>query len=291
MRFPRSRITVGKLMIAIGIVAVILGIAPVCFRFCYDAWWTWSVLRDVERGQSTRYSAEGFVKVGPRSVQALREALKGNRSQTRQTAAQSLGRILQDVRPAVRNLARPAIPDLAAALHDPDRDVRMCVVIAVKQAGPDAGEAVGPLIELLRHEDDPQMVAVAVEALGRIGPQARPAVPVLASFANDPRHSARILSALAMWRIGPARRAECRVVLPVLIDQLSTGSSPRERAWAAEVLAEMAPIAHEALPALIAATRDQDKRVGRAAQAAIEAIPGASLQSQEDRPISPQVGP
>src|SRR5207249_4425666 len=115
MRLPRFQFTIRRLMVAVGICTMILGIAPICFKTCYEYWWMWTVLRDVKRGQSTRYSAEGFSRVGPRSVQALRDALKSDQNKTRLAAVQSLGVIGQDAKAAVRDLAKPAVPDLVAA--------------------------------------------------------------------------------------------------------------------------------------------------------------------------------
>ena len=102
----------------------------------------------------------------------------------------------------------------------------MYAAASLGQIGSDAGEAVEPLIELVRHEPDLQVILVAIEALGRIGPAARPAIPVLASIAKNPQHWARVWAALALWRIGSEGRTEASVVVPTLINQLATEPAP-----------------------------------------------------------------
>ena len=255
---------------------MILGLAPIAFRAGYESWWTWTVLRDVRRGQSSRYSAEGFSRVGPRSVQALREALRSDRRLTRLDAAQSLGVIGREANPAVRDLASSAVPDLvAAALHDPDREVRMRACASLGGFEADAAAAVEPLVALLRslrYEDDPQLFATVVESLGRIGPAARPAIAVLAAMARDPANPNRVIAAQSLGRIGPEGRVEAMVVVPSLLKMLAMDQSPREREWAARVLGELRPPGGEAVPALRAALQDNDPVVRRSARRALEAM-------------------
>ncbi len=281
MRLPRIRFTVRRLMTGVAICALALWIAPVCHQY----WWTWTVVRDVKRG-TRRASPEGFWAAGPASVRALRETVRNGQKKTRLAAVQTLGDIGHDGRAAVSDLAKPAIPDLIdAALHDQDREVRIYAVVSLGQMGPAAGAAVEPLIELLHkvhYEEDPQMICVILDALGLIGPRARPALPVLASMAKNPQHGARAFAARAMYRIGPEGRAEASLVVPALIKELATGKSPRERVSAAIFLADMASVAEEAIPALLTAGQDQDQEVRRAVAAALEAVKGARREIDPD---------
>ena len=277
MRWPRVRFRTRSAMIAVAICAMLLWFAPIGYQY----YWTWTVIRDIKSGQAMRYSPLGYARAGPPAMQALREAIRSDTVKTRAAAVQVLGTIGRDAKAAVADLAE-------AARRDPDRDVRIFAAASLGQIGSDAGEAVEPLIELVRHEPDLYVILVAIETLGRIGPAAGPAIPDLASIAKNPQHSARVWAALALWRIGSEGRAEASVVVPTLINQLATDPSPQSRAWAAQVLAEMAPIAGAAAPALRSATEDPDASVCRAARDALAAIKGKSEHADSDDVRSPQ---
>ncbi len=248
-------------MLAIGLCALILWLIPIGYHWA----WTWTVIRDVKRGQSTRYSAIGFANAGPRAFQALREALKSDQAKTRMAAVQSLGMIGED--------AKAAVPDLVdTALHDQDQLVRIYAVASLGRIGPGAREAVVPLLKLLQTEQDPQIVATVIQTFHELGPTAKPALPVLAAMAKDPQCLSRFMAAWAICRIAPEARAEVAALVPHLIVQLTTDKQPNSRRFAAEVLAEIGPAAQEAIPALSAATEDQDRAVRQAAGKALEAI-------------------
>jgi HEAT repeat protein len=283
MRLPRIRFTVRRLMAAVGICALLVWITPICFEYA----WMWIVLRDVEDGQSMRYSAEGFARIGPRSVQALRAAINSDQKTTRLAALRSLGVIACDEKAVVRNLVKPAIPDLIDALWDKDDDVRIWAAIALGQIGPDAVSAVEPLVALLRDEQHPQVISCAVRSLGEIGPGAKPALPVLAAMVQNPGFTARVFATQAFWRVGPKGRAEASILVPVLIDQFVTSKDTRMREWVTEILCEMGPAAKEAVPALSSAAGDPDQRVGLAARRALEAIKGSSSEPERGGPETP----
>jgi len=283
---PRIRFTVRRLMAAVGICALLVWIAPICFEYG----WTWTVLRDVKLGRSTRYSAEGFARIGPRSVQALREALRSGQKKTRVDALQSLGVIARDEQAAVQEMAKPAVPDLIDALRDKDDDVRIWAAITLGQIGPDAVSAVEPLVALLRDEQHPQVISCAVRSLGEIGPGAKAALPVLAAMVQNPGFTARVFATQAFWRVGPKGRAEASIVVPILIDQFVTSKDTRMREWVTEILCEIGPAAQEAVPALSSAAGDPDQRVGLAARRALEAIKGSPSEPERggsDTPLSP----
>jgi hypothetical protein len=204
---------VRRMMAVVGICALILWITPISIQY----WFMWTVLSDVKRGNSTRYSPEAYSGIGPRSVQALRDALRSNQKTTRLAAVQTLGNIGHDGIAAISDLARPAIPDvIEAALHDQDHEVRIFAAVTLGEIGPGAEAAVEPFVELLQkvpYEEDPQMICVVVDALGLIGPRARPALPVLTSMAENPRHLARAFAARAIYRIGPEGRAAASAVV------------------------------------------------------------------------------
>src|SRR5579859_5871605 len=144
----------------------------------------------------------------------------------RQRAAFNLGVLGED--------AHSAIPDLAAALHDHSDRVRIQVSLALFKIGPEAAEAVDALAEALT-DSHPQVrvnaalalidamtqvenskkvrpinISVrcqAARALGKIGPEARDAVPVLADALLDQDPHVRQNAAFALGQIGHDARA------------------------------------------------------------------------------------
>jgi HEAT repeat protein len=274
MRRPRIQFTVRRLMLAIAVCALTLGIAPVAFRSGYKLWWTWIVVQDIKSSGQSRASAEGYEMAGPRALEALREAVRSGPKKTRLHAMQELGRIGQDPTPAFRELARPAVPDLIAALTDDDEEIRIWAAITLGQTGPNGANAVEPLVAaaLLSYDDHPQLVVCAIKALGEIGPAARPALPVLAPMVNERDNRTHIIAVHAFWRIGPKGPAEASLVVPRLLDRLTASKNSRERAWIAEILSEMGPSAREAIPALSTAADDPDTQVASAARKALKAV-------------------
>jgi HEAT repeat protein len=60
---------------------------------------------------------------------------------------------------------------------------------------------------------------MALEALGRIGPGAKPAVPTIVSQLRDDRADVRRIAALALGRIGPAAKEATPRLLRALRDE------------------------------------------------------------------------
>jgi HEAT repeat protein len=282
MRLLRIRFTVWRLMVAVGICASILWIAPISVNY----WWTWTVIRDVKRGQSTRYSAEGFSRAGPRSVRALRQAISSGQKKTRLDALQSLGVIGLAPRADVRDLAKPAVPELIDALRDNDDEIRLWAAITLGQIGPNAVSAVEPLLASVRDEEHLVVGVSAIKALGEIGPVATAALPVLASMVDDPHHISHVMATHAFWRIGPKGRAEASIVVPRLIDRLSASKDTRERAWVAEIFTEMGAAAREAIPALSMAAGDPEHEVRYAASNALRVMKGEGVDLESDGPTA-----
>jgi HEAT repeat protein len=127
--------------------------------------------------------------MGPAAVPALLEALHDGSDAVREAAAVQLGRIggaepisalmklLRDGEPSDRHKAAYAlrysadpvmIPELLEAIHDPDRDVRRCVIGALAKCAADSDrreELQQVFIEALDDEYD-QVGIAAVEGLG-----------------------------------------------------------------------------------------------------------------------------
>jgi HEAT repeat protein len=97
--------------------------------------------------------------------------------------------------------------------------------------------------------------AQAATALGVMGPEARLAVPALATALRDETNTVRLQAALALFKIGP----ESRPAVPALAEALRD-PEPAIRFEAALALHQLGSEAVEAVPALIHALRDPANR-------------------------------
>ena len=93
--------------------------------------------------------------------------------------------------------AKEVVPALERLLHDPDRDVRQEVLVALGQCGK---PAVPALIEALKDLDSNILVRAA-EALGRIGPEAKEAIPALLPLLKDDIEEVRNVAGAALKKI------------------------------------------------------------------------------------------
>jgi len=180
--------------------------------------------------------------------------------------------------------ARPAIDDLKLVLHDEDVSVRLyaaqalwvmdrqhtAAVIPVftkalnardtshrataaymlGRIGPQARQAVGPLIEALK-SDDADLKERAAFALGAIGPDSAAAVPLLIALARQGDVHLREQAVNALRGIGPAAKE----AVPLLIELLKADNLTL-RGRAVLALASIGPDARAAVPALAEAIRD-----------------------------------
>lgn len=206
--------------------------------------------------------------------------------EVRWRAADALGRMGKD--------ARPAAKELVAALSDGDPLVRAVAVRAVGALAPDveggvagllalfpdveairaaarfgpAGAAAVPsLLELLKHED----VGVrrqAVRALGKIGTPSLAALPELIRMSEaEENHLLREQSVEAIGDIGPAAAAGIPALVKALKDPV-----PRVRRDAVRALGQMGPVAKHTLGEVTAAVADPDPEVQAAAKRAVRLI-------------------
>jgi HEAT repeat protein len=106
-----------------------------------------------------------------------------------------------------------SLPILLAAARDRSQPGRWRVIEALGRAGP---PAVPALSQALR--EDGTVRLKAAEALGRIGPEAREAVPALIEAARGADWTTRAQLALALWKVD--RQAES--ALPMLIAALKS---------------------------------------------------------------------
>jgi HEAT repeat protein len=160
-----------------------------------------------------RAAAKGLAEMGPDAkpaAAALIAALKNDKDLfVRRFAAQALGDIGAD--------SKTAVPALASVLKEDDK--KELVEAAVTSLGKMGAPAVPPLIDALKNKPaapkkdkgakkapaatDPTAYVRtrAIEALGNIGPQAKPAVPALIDALHD--SNVRTEAAIALGNIGP----------------------------------------------------------------------------------------
>ncbi|MFQ5796574.1 MAG: HEAT repeat domain-containing protein [Candidatus Bipolaricaulia bacterium] len=143
--------------------------------------------------------------------------------------------------------------------------VALVALTGVVAAHADQDQDINKLIEALM-DDDVFVLIAAAEALGRMGPAARDAVPALVEALGDPQSLMRRHAAEALRRIGPD-------AVPALIEALM------DRDWrvsqaAAWALGEIGPDARDAVLALTEALQDELYFVREAAAEALEKIRG-----------------
>jgi HEAT repeat protein/lysophospholipase L1-like esterase len=225
-------------------------------------------------------AARGLATLGEAAapaVSALATALEDSSHLVRAAAAWALGDVgpaaasavpalvplLRDRDPFVRAgaafglggigaAAKPSIPGLIAGLSDLDERVRWRAADALAKIGlePDSTDLLVPLV---RDAAGPGR-GLAAEALGRLGPEARVAVPELIAATSDPRPDVRWRAIWALGQIGPTAVA----AVPTLRADLT---DPEVRWRAAEALRGIGLTAVAAVPDLLALLEDPSSNV------------------------------
>ncbi len=180
---------------------------------------------------------------------------------------------------ALAQMGKPALAEVVKALGSGNALVRQCAAQAVREMGSDGGDAVDALCELLRTEKDWSVRREAMLALGKIGPAAAKAAPLLAeAFGREPglrrlaSSTLGVIDADANQTLGGvlkalespdplARRDALEVVGRVgqgsasarkaVARMVREDSSGLNRTKAAFVLVEMDPNAVEVVPVLL----------------------------------------
>ena len=125
------------------------------------------------------------------AVDTLAKGLKDSDPVVRRDAAKATGRSGSG--------AAPLIAPLAALLKDNDESVRLAALQAVSLLGPIAAAAAPSVVPLL---DDQTMCIDAADALGRIGPGARPVPNRLTEMLSSDQEAIQWVAVRAMAQIG-----------------------------------------------------------------------------------------
>jgi HEAT repeat protein len=173
--------------------------------------------------------------------------------------------------------ARPAVPELRAALQDRSEDVAGSAASVLSRLGDDGSSA---LAEALGEKNCPVRGLIA-DLLGDLGPHSKALAPVLTKALEDDDASVRYLAAEAILRID--RPVGARLGVPVLA-RLAADKSYDAREYVIEFLGEIGADARAAVPTLIEILKEPGKakyrryaaealgRIGPDARAAVPAL-------------------
>jgi HEAT repeat protein len=103
---------------------------------------------------------------------------------------------------AVKQLGRRAVNPLTKELQSNQVLVQRTVISLLGEIGPDAKDAVKPLVNVLQNDPDFQVRRDTAQALGEIGPPAQDAItPLIASLQNDKDQGVRVFAGFALSKI------------------------------------------------------------------------------------------
>jgi HEAT repeat protein len=173
-------------------------------------------------------------------------------------------------------IAKKAVPVLRAALKNPDAWFRISAAEALAKIGSHP-EAIQALIRTMEDSND-NWRGVAANALGRIGPKARVALPALRQALLRKDDDARPAVALTIWRLQKSAKdhkiagVDRASAVAALIGMAGQDDGRNVQYEALEALATLGAEARPAVPVLIDMVQDQDRARRSLAVAALAAI-------------------
>jgi HEAT repeat protein len=168
-------------------------------------------------------------------VEVLAAALHSPETTARRHAARAAG--------LAGPAAAPLAGTLASLLADSDELTRLAALQAIAALGPSAAAAVDAVADLL---DDPRTAADAADALGRMGPAARPAMNRLAPMLSAEPVALRWAAVRAMSQIGGE---DARPAVDFMVRELP-GASDVDGYNMMIYLGLLGPVARDAIPAI-----------------------------------------
>jgi HEAT repeat protein len=148
------------------------------------------------------------------------------------------------------------------------------------EMGPAAAPTVPRLIEEVKKGKDADAMRMPISVLGRIGPVAKDAIPVILETLRHDDARLRVTAAGALGDVGP----QTPEVIPALARALQD-KDDSVRQEAAAVLRDIGPAARAALPALFRALQDKEAKVR---QRALEAILMIVLREEQFLQVFPK---
>lgn len=141
------------------------------------------------QNEVVRAARAGLVSLLPKSLVALKSALRSDQPEVRAQAALTI----EEIGAPAAELA----PTLVEALADRDSNVRECAMLALTRLGE---SALAPLADALKHEQ-PRIREYAARVLRDLGPAAKPAVPALLEAVHDHDPDVHAAAASALFKI------------------------------------------------------------------------------------------
>lgn len=138
-----------------------------------------------------KYAVRVLEKIDKPAIPHLRELLKDEDPDIRESATIVLGRIGDS----------SIIPEVKEGLMDADRDVRLATATALGEIGDKS--CVSLLINVLKEEKDKRICEAIITTLGKIGDES--AIPALKEKANDSDQSVQNASIHALEKLGIPR--------------------------------------------------------------------------------------
>lgn len=175
--------------------------------------------------------------------------------------------------------AKPALPEMIAGLGDEDPVYRSDAAMAIAAIGPEAVSAAPALEKILADESLPPPVRyTAAYGLGRIGPGAEVAEPLLRTLTESDDDLMATVAVWAALKIRPDDAKLFEAAVPKLRQALKDDQE-LVRLEAAVALGEIGSSARSALPLLeLLAEEDPARAVRKAAAEAVERIRGPQPQ-------------
>jgi HEAT repeat protein len=220
----------------------------------------------------------GLGALGPEAVPGFVKALTDANPATRAKAAEELGQIGPE--------AKPAIDPLVRTLADAEAGVRIKAAEAVLNIEPAHKSALPVLLESLKDE---KLRGTVVDVLGRQGVKVKAAVPALVDTLKDRAAAIRVKAAEALALIEPGTTA----AVPTLVELLKDADKA-VRIKSADLLGGLGPAAKPAVAPLIEAVKDPDAEVRAKAAETLgkvgpAAVPGL-IAAVKDKDVNVRLG-
>ncbi len=205
---------------------------------------------DSNVGQAAAWALTRLIPKHPELLTILIEGMKNRNVAFRRSCALGLG--LLDGR------TDEAMFVLIAALNDEDVCVRKAAVLSMYEIiPPGPKEAVPGLVSALKDKTfDSESRKLAAYAIGKVGPEARTAVPQLDEALGD--KDLRYAAADALGRIGSSSKPAIPSLLKILANKMEDSF---DRTVAASALGKIGLDANKAVPVLKECLEDQDFHV------------------------------
>jgi HEAT repeat protein len=178
---------------------------------------------------------------------------------------------------ALMHVGPAALPTFEQALSSPDMQMRTVAMSALASMG-DKARGQAPKIVPMLKDKDPAVRIAAAEVLWRISGRTEDTIPVLiAEVTNRKQWGIRGSAIIILGKMGPVAKAAVPVLTGALKDEYED-----IRATAADALGEMGPEAKSAVPELKVALKDEEGSVRLAASKAIKKITGEEFSAKYD---------